>query len=161
MIIDLHKTVIRKKLQGFYAAILFTLAIILILLTNIYENDIAGIDRYEFSIILASVYILMNIFNFLRDYNYIFYSDEKEKLILRYFSMNIFISKKSSIEIARSEFSGYSTRKSLLGLREQLFLYQKTKKGLARYPGVSITGLSGEEKQKLFGSLERLGRKLQ
>lgn len=159
MVIDLRKTVIRKKLRSFYYAIIFTTSISLVLFVNIYSRRIFGIDKYLISIILASAYLLTIVYSFIREYNYIYYSDEKEKIILRFFSMNIFISKKSSIEIIRSEMAGYSLKKSFIGLKEKLFLYQQTKRGVAKYPGVSITALSKEEKEKLIKSLDRLGRR--
>jgi hypothetical protein len=96
------------------------------------------------------------LFNTLRQFHYVYFSDAGERIVLRYFSMGAFIYKKHSIEIGKSEFIGYEMQKQLFGLREKLILKARTGKGLAKYPPVSITALTRKEKENLIQALDRL-----
>ncbi|MBN2213774.1 MAG: hypothetical protein JW723_05970 [Bacteroidales bacterium] len=153
MTIDIQKTVYRKKLRSFYSTLFFLVVIGALLVTNIYYGEVAGVDKYELSIILACIYILSILYSTIRNYQYIFYSDEGDKIILRFFSFSFFARKKSSIEIRKTDLAGYQINRHFFSLRENLILYQKTKKGTAKYPPVSITALSGSEKKGMLHSL--------
>ena len=159
MIIDIKRTVLKKKIRSFYSTLFFLTIIGVLLATNIYSNEIAGIDKYEFSILLACIYILIVLFNVIRNYHYIYYSDEGDRLILRYFSFSFWTQKKSSIEMSKNELEGFQVSQQFFGLRENLLLYQKTKDGTAKYPPVSITALSGSEKKELLDSLSIYSKK--
>lgn len=160
MIIDIRKTVLKNKIRSFYSTLFFLTVIAVLLATNIYSDEIAGIDKYEFSILLACIYILTVLFSVIRNYHYIYYSDEGDKLILRYFSFSFWTQKKNSIEINKNELEGYQINQQFLGLRENLVLYQKIKDGRAKYPPVSITALSKSEKKELLDSLAIYSNKL-
>ncbi len=159
MILDIRKTVLRKKIRSFYTTLFFLTVIALLLATNVYNDTIAGIDKYGFSIILACIYILTVLFSAIRNYHYIYYSDEGDKLVLRFFSFSFFTQKKSSIEIDKTDLESYQVNKRFFGLRENIVLYQKTRGGIAKYPPVSITALSQSEKQELFNSLSLYSNK--
>ncbi len=159
MRIDLRNTVIKRKLRSFYLAIFFVLAIIFILLADVREDKIAGVDKYGLSIIMAAIYLLLIFYNAIRNFNYIFYSDEGDKIIFRFFSLSIFTNQKSSIEMFKKDFAGFKIKKSYSGLKENLILYQKANKGVAKYPPVSITALTGKEKSSILNSLSKLGKK--
>jgi hypothetical protein len=160
MTIDIRKTVYKKKLRSFYSTLFFLLVIGALLVTNIYYGEIAGIDKYEFAIILASIYILSILYSTLRNYHYIFYSDEGNRIILRYFSFSFFTRKKNSIEINKTDLAGYEISRQFFGFREDIILYQRTKKGNAKYPPVSITALTKGEKDKILHSLSIYSKKL-
>ena len=153
MIIDIRKTVLKNKIRSFYSTLFFLTVIAVLLATNIYSDEIAGIDKYEFSILLACIYILTVLFSVIRNYHYIYYSDESDKLILRFFSFSFWTQKKNSIEMNKNDLEGYQINQQIFGLRENLVLYQKTKGGRAKYPPVSITALTKSEKKELLDSL--------
>lgn len=160
MILDIRKTVLKKKFRSFYTTLFFLIIIAVLLISNLYYNEIAGIDKYELSIILAGIYILSVLINTLRNYFYIYYNDEGDKLILRFFSLSLFTSKKSAIEIRKRDLAGYQVKKQLFGLRENLILFQVTRGGTAKYPPVSITALSIKEKNSLLNSLSAYSKKI-
>lgn len=155
MTIDLKRTVIKKKLRSFLTAIIVILLIVVLLFTNIYKEEIFKIDKYILLSLIVTVYILMIIFNVIRDYNYIYYSDEGDKIVFRFFSLSIFTQKKSSIEIPKATFKGYRLEKSLSGLKEKIVLLQHLKGNIAKYPAVSITSLTSKQKNILINSLNR------
>jgi hypothetical protein len=153
MIIDIRKAVLKNKIRSFYSTLFFLTVIAVLLVTDIYSGEIAGIDKYEFSIVLACIYILSALYSTIRNYYYIYYNDEGDKIILRFFSFSFFAQKKNSIELSKKELEGYQIDQKIFGLRENLILYQKTKRGTAKYPPVSITALSKKEKKELLNSL--------
>jgi len=89
------------------------------------------------------------------NYQYIFYSDEGENILLRYFTAGIIGGRKNSIEISKKAFSGYKTSTGLFGLTQSIILFQKFQEGIARYPPVYISALSREERKKIIRSLNQ------
>jgi hypothetical protein len=159
MTIDIRRTVIKKKLRSFFTAILVILIIVLLLFTNVYKEEMFNIDKVLLTIIIASLYILSILFNVIRDYNYIYYNDEGEKIVFRYFSLSVFTQKKNSIEIPKRLFAGYKLKKSFIGLRENLILLQQLQNRIARYPAVSITALDSKQKKSIIDSLNKFSRR--
>jgi hypothetical protein len=101
------------------------------------------------------LYIGASIVESILDYNYIYYSDEGDTIMLRYFSMSFFNKKKNSIEIPNKDFKGFSLEKKLGGLKEFIILIQEYKGKEAKYPPVKITALSKAQREKMIASLER------
>lgn len=161
MIIDIRKTVFRKRVRSFFTTIIFLIAIATFLVSDIFSYEILGINKYNFAILLAVIYIVLVSFSAIRNYNYIFYNDEGEKVILRFFSFSYFTQRKSSIELYRKDIAGFKIEKTLFGLRENLIMYQKTRNGTAKYPPVSLTALSNEEKENLINSLSNISRRFE
>jgi len=158
MILDISRTIIRKNLVNFISTLVFIILIILLLFVPIY-NIIKGVNNSLLAIFVATAYIIHAVYNTFRNYNYIYFNNETDKLILRYFSPKLFTSKKNSIEIPKNEFSGYKLHSFFMRYREKLILYHATKKGMASYPPVSITALSNAERHALLRSLDELDRK--
>ena|SRR4030042_2511735 len=156
MVIDIQRTILRKNLRAFILALVFILIILLLLLTYIYEDQLFGLTNYHLAIIIAGIYILYMLFNALRQYYYIYFSDTGDKIILRYFPTGVFTKKKNSIEVAKKEFAGYEKKRWLFGFREILILLVKTPRGVAKYPPVSLTALKKKEKESLYLALDRL-----
>lgn len=61
-----------------------------------------------------------------------------------------------AIEIPKSQFVKYEIKKSNLGLRTSIILYQRTKKGIAKYPPVAINTLTKSERRDMFDALDKL-----
>jgi len=155
MIIDIRRTVIQKKLRSFFITIAVILIIVLVLFTNIYNEDLLKISKALLTVIIVAIYLLTILFNIIRDFNYIYYNDDGDKLVLRYFSLSIFAQKKNSIEIPKRSFAGYKIEKSLAGLKEKLVLLQQLEKSIARYPAVSISSLNSQQKSDILNSLNK------
>jgi uncharacterized membrane protein YbhN (UPF0104 family) len=159
MIIDIKRTILRQNVSSFIATIVFILVIVLLLFVPFSNNLIKGLDNNQLAVTMIIVYIVYALFRSLRQFNYIYFNDESDKIVLRYFSPSLFTSKKNSIEIPRKEFAGYTLQSFFMGYREKLILQRRTPKGIASYPPVSITALSYKEKHDLLLSLEKLKQK--
>jgi hypothetical protein len=159
MIIDIRRTVIKKKLRSFFMTIGVILIIVLVLFTGLFNEDAMKISKALMTVIIIAVYLLFILFNILRDFNYIYFNDEGDKLVLRYFSLSIFTQKKNSIEIPKRSFAGYKIEKSIAGLRERLILLQQLENRIARYPAVSITSLTSKQKSDIVNALNRFSKR--
>lgn len=155
MILDISRTIIRKNLVNLISTIVFIIIIIVLLFVPMY-NIINGVNNSLLAIFVATAYLIYAVYNTFRNYNYIYFNNESNTLILRYFSPNIFTSQKNSIEMPKNEFAGYKLQSFFLRYREKIILYRNTKKGMASYPPVSITALSNAERHALLRALDEL-----
>ena len=156
MVIDIQRTIIRKNLRAFILAIIFMVIILLLLITYIYEDQLFGLTNYHLAIIIAGIYVFYMLFNMLRRYYYVYFSDDNAKVIMRYFPATAFTKKKNSIEIAKRDYAGYEKKKWLFGFRERIVLMVHTPRGTAKYPPVSLSALSRKEKESLYRALDKL-----
>ncbi len=159
MIIDIDKTIIRRT-KGKFIALLILVVVICVLLFVPFRRDLFnGLSNNLLAIFFAVGYMIFALYETFRNYFYIYYNDESDKIVLRYFSPALFTSKKNSIEIFKKEFAGYELKSFFMRYRENLILLKSTSKGIAKYPPVSITALSNEERYSLLSSLNALKKK--
>ena len=150
MIIDIQKTIIAKTKGKFIALILLVIVICVLLFVPFRNDLIKGLDNNLLAIFFAVAYIVYALYESFRNYNYIYYNDESDKIVLRYFSPAMFTSKKNSIEIPKKDFAGYKLNSFFMRYRENIISVKKSGKGVAKYPPVSITALSNEERLQLL-----------
>lgn len=148
MIINIKEKATRIKMA--YSVFLF---LYLVLLVTSFFYDI--LPSYLFQIIITAVWLIAFIIYFMLKFNYIYFSDDDNKIIFRYQPLNPIKQGAKSIEIPQNKFVKFEIQKAFFGLREDLILYQKFDKGIAKYPSVSISSLNKEEKEKLVKSLNK------
>ena len=155
MIIDIKRTVIKTQLRRFLTLIGFLFVIVIVILIGSLRKDFLGLSKYTWALIIGCIYIIALIFESFLELNYIYFSDEDDLVILRFFSMSMFSRKKNSIEIPKQVFRGYEIKKTLFGLKKKIILFQRLKDKDVKYPAVSITGLNSQEFQILIKTLDR------
>jgi len=153
MIIENSKTVIKIRLRAFVASVIVVVLITLIYTTRILINPIWGLNESQWSFIIIGVFVLILILNNFRDFHYIYFSDNGNKIVVKFYSTRIFSGKKNTIEIHKKDFVKFETNSSFFKMRDYIIIYQKLKKGIAKYPPISITGLSKKDKTKLKNQL--------
>jgi hypothetical protein len=156
MILDIKRTILRKNLATFITTLIMLVAIVVLLFVPFNSDLIKGLSNTLLAAFVAVAYVIHAFYNTFRNYNYIYFSDESDKLVLRYFSPNIFTTKKNSIEIPKKEFAGFELQSFFMRYREKLILLRRTGKGVAKYPAVSITALSEDERYALLFALTQL-----
>jgi hypothetical protein len=129
--------------------------IVIVILVGSLRKDFLGLNKYIWALLIGCVYILVLISEAFLELNYIYFSDDTELIILRFFSMSIFSRKKNSIEIPKKVFRGYEIRKALFGLKKKIVLFQRLKDKDVRYPAVSLSGLNSKEFELLIKVLDR------
>lgn len=159
MILENRKTAIKVRLRTFVATVVFATIISIIYTTRILNSPVLGLTKYQFTIFFALIYIFLLLYSYFLNLNYIYYSDNGHSIIFRYYSLRIFSSRKNSIEIPKKDFIQYDFEKKIFNLKEILVLYQGIKTGVAKYPPISISSLTKEEKIKLKKSLSRYVKK--
>ena len=155
MIIENSKTTIKIRLRIFFASVIVVALIAIIYTTRILINPIYGLNKSQWSFIIIGVFVLIILLNNYRDFHYINFSDNGNNIVFKFYSMRIFSGKKNTIEIHKKDFVKFETNSSFFKMRDYIILYQKLKKGIAKYPPISITGLSKKDKIKLKNQLLR------
>jgi hypothetical protein len=107
------------------------------------------------TLILVAVYLFIAFIPILRNFQFVFYSDEAENIVFRYFFAGIVGGKKNSVLITKKSFAGYKIESKYFGLSDSIILFQKMGQGIAKYPPVYISALSRDQKNKLFESLNK------
>lgn len=156
MIIDTKKTVIRVQLRRFLQLLVFCV-VLLVLLFALKKPpyEYWGLTRYHWAMILVGVYGLSLLIENLLELNYIYFSDQEDRLVFRYFSMSMMNNKKHSVEIPKDKFRGYTILNDFYGLRKRIVLKQVLTKSEATYPPVSLSALSRKEFEDLIKAFER------
>lgn len=152
---DNQKTTIRIYLWKMALAIFFAIAIVFFLGSKWFNKPFLGLERTHLVVITACLYLLIVIFIFILDLNYFYFNDDTDRIILRYYPIRPFGKKKRAIEISKIALAKYNIKKSFLGLKKSLVLYQKFKKKVAKYPPIGITSLTKAEREMLEKQLNK------
>ena len=155
MTIENSDAVIRIQMQKRIFAILIALPIALFYATNLgdYLHGLIGVSRQILSFILLGLYLSFYIYHIIIKSSYLYYSDENSRVVIRFYLLNPFNSKKNSYEIPKKQFVKFRLKKSLYNLREEGFVYQNISGTVAQYPPFSLSSLTNSQKQKLIKSL--------
>jgi hypothetical protein len=153
MTFDNSRTIISLRIRIFIATVLLLGYIVLAYLIEIIKFPLLGISDTIWTVILVSIYLVLAFYPMALNYQYIYYSDDGDYIIFRYFTTGIVSGKKNSIEISKSSFAGYKKESAFFGLDKSLILYQQIAEGVAKYPPVYISILTRKERAKVLNSL--------
>jgi len=102
---------------------------------------------------LFVIFLIFFWFQYKMDYTYFYFSNNGKSLIFKFYSMRIYSGKPKTIEISKTNFMKYDLVMSFFNKKESLVLYQKTTKGIAKYPPISLTLLNTKQKTELKRAL--------
>lgn len=156
MEIDNSKVVVRDRKLMYIMAISLILCITFIMLTDYFDNPIFGISRDIYALSLATIYVLINVYRFFLDLNFLSFTLQGEKIIIHYYSLRPFMQKHRSIEIPVKSLIKFEVQKSFMGIKKQIIFYQRVNNKLAKYPPISISALNKQEFSDLISSLNSL-----
>lgn len=155
MLFDNRHKVTQLNIRRYIALLVYLLGMGMLLLSGVFKEKVAGVDKTYIIIAITLIYILYIIFAYISNYNYFSFNDESEKLVFRFVSLRPFDNEKRAIEIYKKDFHGYKIYKSFFSIRQDLILIIKTKNGIAHYPPISITALDKKQKNLLKAALNR------
>ncbi|PLX01150.1 MAG: hypothetical protein C0594_14125 [Marinilabiliales bacterium] len=155
MEVDNRKTLEKVKKTLFTLPVVFVTLIVGIIFLPIFDGTVLNDYRTHMAVGAGAGYFLIMIFYALKRKNYIYLSDNSSKIEMRFFSMQLFAKKRTAIEIPKTSFYKYDLQKKSIGLVEEVTLFQKTPKGVAKYPPVSITALTKKEREDFFAILNK------
>lgn len=155
MTIDIQRTVIKTQLRRLVLLVLYALLLVIIIVFGNPKYDFLGISNYLWVTIITALLAIVFVIEALLELNYIYFCDNDDRIVFRYFSMGFLNKSKNSIEIPKDRFSGYILKESLFGYKKKLILTQRIKDIDAKYPAVSISALNKEETSKLLKELDK------
>jgi hypothetical protein len=155
MTLDNSKQIINLRIKFFVATVLFLVFVALTYVAKIIKFPILGMSDTVWTVIFAAIYLVITFFPMFLNYQYVYFSDEAESIIFRYFTTGIVGGKKNSIEINKSTFMGFKTESRFFGLILSLTLFQKLGQEIAKYPPVYISALNKDQRNKVFRTLSQ------
>jgi len=153
MTFDNSKTIISLRIKLFAATVVFLAYIVLTYIAKLIKFPLLGMSDTTWTLILVVIYLIIAFLPMILNYQYVFYSDDTEKIIFRYFTAGIVGGRKNTVEIDKRTLSGYEIVPELFGLRQKITLYQRFNEGVAKYPPFYISALSKDERTKMVKSL--------
>ncbi len=102
---------------------------------------------------LSLIFLIAYWFQYKMEYSYFYFSSTYKSFVFRFYSLQNLYGKPKTIEISRSTFHKYDITTSFFNKKETLVLYQKIPKGVAKYPPISLTLLTKDQKTKLKRTL--------
>ena len=103
---------------------------------------------------VLSVFLLIFFwYQYRMKYTYFYFSNNGKNLVFRFYSLRIIAGKPKTIEISRTNFVKYDIVTEFFDKRDSLILFQRTTKGIAKYPPISLSLLSKKQKTELKRTL--------
>ena len=153
MTFDNSKTIYGVRIKLFFATILMLGYVGVVYAAKLIKFPVLGLDDSIWTLILVAIYLFFDFLPSILNYQYIYYSDEDENIVFRYFTAGIVGGRKNSVEIKKNTFSGFQTESKYFGLKRSLILFQKSGQRIAKYPPIYISALTKEQSEKLLKSL--------
>jgi len=112
------------------------------------------IDLLALALINIGIFSLWYIYFHVADYQFIEYSDENNKVRLRFYKAISFGNPNfNEIEFLHPVLKDALFENSVFGKMSDLTLFVKTKRGVAEYPSVSLSALCKTDRQKMADSI--------
>jgi hypothetical protein len=154
MKIDNQKNTYRVWLSRLIMTVVFALIIVILIFVPWFDNPDASISKYHIIILISGIYVAINWINYLKRPYFVSYNDQGEKIVVRYYPISMFTSRKNSIEIPKPQFVKYELQPFFLKTQHYLILHQNFRGKVAKYPRISLSALDKEDREKLLQSLD-------
>lgn len=136
-----NKKRIRKLRKLFYmVSVLIAVAALVLFLLDLTIYGIAAIGAFAIWFLFFQV----------SDYNYIYFTDANNKILLRYYKAIRFgKGEYSSVEFPQYMLQNAYFENSMAGKMTDITFIIKTKRGMAEYPSVSLTALPMKQRKQM------------
>ena len=155
MKIDNQKNTYRIWLSRLIMTIVFTLIILLIVFLPWFDQTEFWLTKYHVAIFISAVYIIVNWINYIKRPYFVSYNDQGEMLVIRYYPVSMFTSRKNSIEIPKKQFVKYELKPFLFGTQHYLIVHQNFRGKVAIYPRISLSALDKKNLENMLHSLDK------
>ena len=155
MKIDNQRNTYLIWLSRLVMTIVFALVILLLVFVSWFDNLDSRITKYHVVILISVIYVAINWVNYLKRPYFVSYNDQGEMIVVRYYPVSMFTSRKHSIEIPKQQFVKYELKPFLFGSQHYLILHQNFRGKVANYPRISLSAMDKEEREKMFQSLNK------
>lgn len=114
-------------------------------------------DYTIYGIAMVGVFSLWYLYFHVADFQFIEYSDENGKILLRYFKVVRFgKGEYNSIDFPQQILQNAHFENSVFGKLSDLTFFIRTKRGIAEYPTVSLSAVNFEDRKKIQASLQQI-----
>lgn len=144
----------QKRIMAVISAVL--VALLFFTQFHTFLLRITGIPRWIFVLLFLSFFVGFYIYHLLKASAFVSYNDDENKIVIRFYQLNLFKSDKMSYEIPKRDFTGFRITYGLRKLREDLILFRKYQGKVVKYPPVPIGALTKAERSKLIKALDKL-----
>ncbi|MFO7574082.1 MAG: hypothetical protein R6W67_02875 [Bacteroidales bacterium] len=158
MTLDNSRKIVSIRLTLFVATFPFLAFLAVAYVARLVDFPVLGMSDTAWVVILSAIYFAIAYFPSFLKYNYIYFSDDGDSVIFRFYSTGIFKGAKQSIEIPKGTFAGFTTERKRLGLIQYIILFEERRGVIAKYPPVSLSALNHKEREKVFRSLGKYNR---
>jgi hypothetical protein len=148
------RNIIASRLLLFLATFPFGAFLFLTFIEKVIRFPLLGFNEAVWVGSLSVIYFLIAYYPTILKYNFIYFSDDGQSIILRYYSTGIFKGKRNSVEIPKGSYAGYTKGNRLPFMIPYIVLLEKRKGITASYPPVYLSALSRNERRKMFRTLE-------
>lgn len=115
------------------------------------------LDLIALALISIGVFSLWYLYFHVADYQFIEFSNEKERILLRYFKAISFGRPKfNEIEFSQQMLRNAHFDNSMFGEKSDVTFIVKTKRGIAEYPSVSLSAVSKTDRQKMASAISEI-----
>lgn len=132
-------------------------ALISISFLGIYSNKYLPLENYEFALLILAIFLVLSYFWYGAKKSYFSLDANGNSIIIKYFVITpkFFKTKPQMVKIPKSSFFKYNIESSFFGMKKSLFLFQKTPKGVVKYPPIYISALNSNELEMLKKALQK------
>ncbi|RKZ59644.1 MAG: hypothetical protein DRQ44_13510 [Gammaproteobacteria bacterium] len=155
MKIDNQKNTYRIWIRRLTMTIGFTLAIIILIFIPWFDQPDLWLSEFHAMIFLAALFVVISIFNTLKIPYFVSYNDHGDMIVMRYYPLSLFNSKKNSIEIPKQQFVKYELKPFFFGRYQKIILFQHFRNKVVGYPPISLSALDEEDKSRILASLQK------
>jgi len=104
------------------------------------------------------LFVLFEVYLYIKKYNYISYNSDGFKIILKYTSIGMMSAGNYKLEIPKKDFVKVELQKSWLGMRKMILIYVKTPNGVAKFKPISVSLMSSQELSDMISDMESLNK---
>jgi hypothetical protein len=152
---DNQRNTYRIWLSRLVMTIIFTLIILALVFLPWFDESEFWLSKYHVAIFISAIYIIVNWVNFLKRPYFVSYNDQGDRIIVRYYPISMFTSRKHSIEIPKSQLVKFELQPFLLRTQHKLILVQNFRGKDASYPPISLSAVNKGEREEMIQSLEK------
>ncbi len=149
--------IIENRLNMLKIRMYFIILISLIIFGGLYLA-FEGIMYHKIIAGLVVVFILGYIYLHILQPYYLMFKVDKGQLQVRYYYAHPGLHKPKAFIIPLKDFAGYEIKKSVFPGKIKVILQQKTAKGVASYPALSLSAMPSPGRDKLHQLLEKISK---
>ena len=154
MTIDNGQKIVAFRLLGFIATVVYVLYVFMAYFPKIFRHIMAENSVHIMTAVITVIYLLLIFYPAVMKFRYIYFSADERGITLRWYKTGLIPGDSKSIEIPALQFAGYEITTGMMGMHQDLILYQRVQGQKAAYSPVSITALSGIQRAKIEEALK-------